>query len=293
MINQRPAFSQFIILGLMFLLFLLVLGCKDDSIPVLKLSSVPDEDQKEMALIYKPLADYLTHKLNMPVEFVPVVDYADVVEGIIERRLDIARCGGLTSVQIKAKNESAQRIVMRKEDNQVRSVFITRLDTGIVTLEDLRGKTFSFGSVASTSSHLMPRYFLLKNGIDPDKDFRIKPSYSGLHSTTVLWVERGKVDAGVLSVEAWEKLVKKGKVDKKTVVAFWTSPAYVDYVWMIHEGVDKQIAKKIEQSFLELHYDKEEQKKLLDLLGTKQFVTASDEQWEKIEKAAWATGLLK
>ena len=276
----------------MFLFFLLVSGCKDESFPILKLSSVPDENQKEMARIYKPLARYLTQKLGMPVEFVPVVDYADIVEGIVEKRLDIVRCGGLTSVQIKAKSEGAQRLVMRKEDNQVRSIFITRLDTGIVTLDDLKGKTFTFGSVASTSAHLMPRYFLLKNGIDPDKDFRIEPSYSGLHDTTVLWVERGKVDAGVLSVEAWEKLVKKGKVDKKTVVAFWTSPVYVDYVWMIPEGLDKEIAQKIEQSFLELRYDKEEQKKLLILLGTNGFISANDDEWEKIEKAAWSTGFL-
>jgi phosphonate transport system substrate-binding protein len=273
--------------------FIFIFGCKDESPPVLKLSSVPDENQKEMIRIYKPLAHYLTQQLGIPVEFVPAVDYADIVEGIAEKRIDIARCGGLTSVQIKKKSKGAERLVMRKADHHVRSVFITRLDTGIVTLDDLRGKTFTFGSVASTSGHLMPRYFLLIHGIDPDKDFRIRPSYSGLHSATVLWVERRKVDAGVLSMEAWEKLVKTGKVDIKTVVAFWTSPEYVDYVWMIREGLEEETAQKLKKSFLKLTPDNEQHTKILQLLRTKEFVPAKDELWKEIEKAAWKTGLIK
>ena len=39
------------------------------------------------------------------------------------------------------------------------------------SLQDLKGKTFAFGSVSSTSGSLMPRYFMLKDGIKPSYNF--------------------------------------------------------------------------------------------------------------------------
>ena len=45
-------------------------------------------------------------------------------------------------------------------DEEFHSVFIAGADTGIESLEDLKGKSFTFGSESSTSGHLMPRYLL-------------------------------------------------------------------------------------------------------------------------------------
>jgi phosphonate transport system substrate-binding protein len=145
-----------------------------------------------------------------------VIDYAATVEGLAAKKLDLVWYGGFTSVQAVRRTEGkATRVVMREEDAVFKSVFITRPDTGITKLGDLKGKTFSFGSVSSTSGHLMPRYFLLKNGINPDRDFAQKLAFSGAHDATALWVEGGKVDAGALNFLVWEKLVKHGKVEPR------------------------------------------------------------------------------
>jgi phosphonate transport system substrate-binding protein len=258
----------------------------------LRLSAIPDENPQEMLRIYSPFAAYLTKEIGIPVKFTPVVEYAATVEGLAANRLEMVWYGGLTSVQAAKQAKGARRIIMRKEDVQFKSYFITRSDTGIKTLKDLKGKTFAFGSVSSTSGHLMPRYFLLKGGINPEQDFS-KFSFSGAHDATAAWVEAGQVDAGALNFLVWDKLVESKKVDTSKVIIFWTTPAYVDYVWTVRAGVDKATVDKITKAFLKLDYNKPDDKKLLDLHRTKGYIAAKDEDWKGIEEAAVAAGLIK
>jgi phosphonate transport system substrate-binding protein len=262
------------------------------SLKELRISAIPDENPQEMLRIYQPFADYLTKEVGIAVKFTPVVDYAATVEGLAANKLDMVWYGGLTSVQAAKRAKGARRIIMRKEDAEFKSHFITRSDTGIRSLTDLKGKTFSFGSVSSTSGHLMPRYFLLKAGINPEKDFS-KFSFSGAHDATAAWVEAGRVDAGALNFLVWDKLVETKKIDTNKVGIFYTTPPYVDYVWSVRGGLDKGIVERISKAFLKLDYNNPEQKKLLDLHRTKGYIAAKDEDWKGIEEAAVAAGLLK
>ncbi len=258
----------------------------------LRISAIPDENPQEMLRIYAPFADYLTKEIGIPVKFTPVVDYAATVEGLAANRLEMVWYGGLTSVQAAKQAKGAHRVIMRKEDAEFKSHFITRKDTGIKGLKDLKGKTFAFGSVSSTSGHLMPRYFLIKGGVNPEKDFS-KFSFSGAHDATAAWVESGQVDAGALNFLVWDKLVETKKVDTSKVNIFWTTPPYVDYVWTVRAGVDKATVEKITKAFLKLDYNKPDDKKLLDLHRTKGYIVAKDADWKGIEEAAVAAGLFK
>lgn len=261
---------------------------------VLKVSAIPDENPNELLRIYTPFADYLAKELGVKVQFTPVVDYAATVEGLAARKLDLVWYGGFTSVQaVRRTNGRATRLAMRKEDAEFKSVFVTRKDSGIKSLGDLKGKTFAFGSVSSTSGHLMPRYFLLKNGIDPERDFAQKPAFSGAHDATALWVESGKVDAGALNFLVWDKLVETKKVDLTKITVFWTTPPYVDYVWTARSDLDPGLRERITQAFLKLKYDNPEHKRLLDLHRTKGYLRAQDEDWKGTEEAAISAGLLK
>ncbi|MCY1301769.1 phosphate/phosphite/phosphonate ABC transporter, periplasmic binding protein [compost metagenome] len=120
----------------------------------------------------------------MKVEFVPVTDYAAVVESLATGKIDMAWLGGFTYVQSKiGTNGATIPIVQRQEDAAFTRKFITA-DKMIKSLADLKGRTFAFGSPSSTSGHLMPRHFLLQAGIDLDKDFKTV-AYSGAHDATV------------------------------------------------------------------------------------------------------------
>ncbi len=102
-------------------------------------------------------------------------------------------------------NGTAIPIVQRAEDEKFTSRYIVPADSTAKTLADLKGKSFAFGSPSSTSGHLMPRFFLLQAGINPDKDFK-NVAFSGAHDATVAFVAGGKAEAGVLNASVWDKL---------------------------------------------------------------------------------------
>lgn len=129
---------------------------------VLRVSAIPDEAPTELQRKFKPLGDYLEKKLDMKVEFTPVTDYATSVESLINNKLDMVWFGGFTFIQAKVRsNNQVVPLVQRAEDEKFKSVFITT-NKDITKLEDLKGKTFAFGSESSTSGHLMPRSYLLQ-----------------------------------------------------------------------------------------------------------------------------------
>lgn len=157
----------------------------------LRVSAIPDEAPTELIRKFKPLGEYLEQRLGMPVKFVPVSDYAGVVEAMASDRLDLAWFGGFTFVQAQRKAPMIP-LVQREEDQKFTSKFITA-DPAVKTLQDLKGKTFAFGSVSSTSGSLMPRYFLQQDGIVPEQFFS-RVAYSGAHDATVAWVAAGKAN---------------------------------------------------------------------------------------------------
>ena len=258
----------------------------------LRVSAIPDEAPTELLRKFKPLGAYLEQRLGMKVQFVPVADYPAVVESLASDRLDMAWLGGFTIVQVHQKDPTATPRVQREQDAQLTSKFITA-NPQVKSLADLKGKTFAFGSISSTSGSLMPRYFMLKNDDIKPEDYFKRISYSGAHDATAAWVQAGKVDAGVLNASVWDKLVASGKVDTRKVKVFATTPTYYDYNWTVRGSLDPVLKEKIKQAFLDLDPANPEQKAILDLQAASRFIETSPDNYKGTEEAARAAGLLK
>ncbi|NIE73974.1 putative selenate ABC transporter substrate-binding protein [Pantoea sp. Ap-967] len=258
----------------------------------LRVSAIPDEAPTELLRKFEPLGKYLSQQLGMEVKFVPVADYPAVVEALASNRLDLAWLGGFTFVQVHLKDPSATPLVQREQDAQFTSKFITA-NPEVKSLADLKGKSFAFGSISSTSGSLMPRYFMLKeDNIKPESYFS-RVAYSGAHDATVAWVQAGKVDGGVLNASVWQKLVDAGKVDTSKVKVFATTPAYYDYNWTVRGNMDPALKAKIKQAFLDLDPANPEQRAILDLQAASRFIETRPENYVGTEQAAREAGLLK
>ena len=261
--------------------------------PVLRVSAIPDESPTELQRKFKPLGDYLAKETGMRVQFIPVTDYAAVVESLATDKIDMAWLGGFTFVQAKIRtNGTAIPIIQRKEDEVFTSRFIVPIDSPIKTLADLKGKNFVFGSPSSTSGHLMPRYFLIQAGINPDKDFK-NIAFSGAHDATVAFVAGGKAQAGVLNASVWDKLIETGNENAKKVRVLETTPPYFDYNWTVRGHLDPELIKKIAAAFLKLDASDAGQKELMDLQRASKFIPTKASNYDGIEQAARSAGLIK
>ena len=260
---------------------------------VLRISAIPDEAPTELQRKFKPLGEYLSKETGMKVEFTPVTDYAAVVEALATKKIDMAWLGGFTYVQTKIRtNGTANPIIQRVEDEKFTSVFIVPADSSLKTLGELKGKTIAFGSPSSTSGHLMPRYFLMQAGINPDKDFK-NIAFSGAHDATVAFVASGKADVGALNASVWVKLneAKNPNALKSKVLS--TTPPYFDYNWTVRGDLDPATIKKITDAFLKLDANNPNHKEIMDLQRATKYVTTKSSNYDDIEKAARSAGLIK
>jgi phosphonate transport system substrate-binding protein len=261
---------------------------------VLKIGAIPDQNAAFLQTGMEAVAKELGEATGMKVEFVPSVDYAALVTGFQRGEIHLAWFGGLTSVQARNLVPDAESIVQRPRDAEFKSVFITQEGSGINTLADLKGKSFTFGSESSTSGHLMPRYFLSEEGIDANTDFNGKPNFSGSHDTTYKLIESGSFQAGALNISVWEAAVKEGKVDTNKVKVFYTTPDYYDYNWTINSNVEEVFGKnaklEIKDALLAMPGSS---KDIADLFQTDKFIETKNDNYEKIEKVAKELEIIK
>ena len=260
---------------------------------VFRVTTIPEEAATEQTRKFGPIVKYLESKLGQKVDFIPVSDYPAAVEALVNKQVDMVWFGGLTFVQ--ASIRSGGKIVpiaQREEDTKFQSVFITKPDSGIKTLADLKGKQLSFGSQSSTSGHLMPRSFLLDAKIDPDKDFK-RVAYSGAHDATIASVVSGKVDAAALDITVWNKFVKEGKVSNKEAVVFFTTPGYYNYNWSVHADMPAAQRERVKKALLDIDPKTPEGKEILDLNRASKYIATVPENYRGIEAAARSAGLIK
>jgi len=263
----------------LFLLFQVAVGA--DNAPV-NVGMVPDAGATQVSIKEKaPLKAYLEQKLGRPVNLIIPTNYNATVEALGNGSLDFAYLGGLTYIKAHARY-SVVPLVQRSSDLQFRSCFITSSHSNIHSLGDLRGKTFAFGDINSTSGHLMPYLEMRQAGVDPNSTLQFR--YTGSHPATAKAVESGAVDAGALDETVYNSMISEGKLDPNKVRVFYMSKPFVDYVWAARKDVDPATQEKFAQAFTDLREPKNDE--ILKILRGSNFVRANNEEYTVLRLVA-------
>ncbi|HET9283746.1 MAG TPA: phosphate/phosphite/phosphonate ABC transporter substrate-binding protein [Candidatus Angelobacter sp.] len=243
---------------------------------------VPDAGATQVSVKEKaPLKAYLEQKLGRPVNLVIPTSYNATVEALGNGSLDFAYLGGLTYIKAHARY-GVVPLVQRTADLQFRALFITSRQSGIHSLADLKGKTFAFGDINSTSGHLMPYMEMRQAGIDPNTNLKFR--YTGSHPATAKAVESGAVDAGALDETVYNSMVSEGKLDPTKVRVFYTSKPFVDYVWVARKDVGEAVQEKFAQAFTDLKEGQDDE--ILKIVRGKNFVRANNEEYTVLRLVA-------
>jgi len=273
-------------------LLVLMTGCtstKNRSV-ALRISMIPTTNPGKIIRESTPFIDYLEKETGAKVELTVPTNYAAVVEAMASDRVDIAYLGGFTFIQACAR-AGVIPVVQREKDQTFHSLFITQPDSAIRSLGDLKGHSFAFGDVNSTSGHLMPAYFMRQRGVD--QAVIDKAIYTGGHDVTALAVANRKVDAGAMDEQVFARMIKEGELSESEVRVFYTSPPFLDYVWAARHGLDRGMTEGFANAMLKLNQGTPEQEPILQFLNASKYVRAVDANYDSLRLAARDTGLLK
>lgn len=264
--------------------------------PTFVFTAIPDSDETRLVERFTRVAEYLQGKLGIPVKYLPVKSYPAAVTAFTNNQVQLAWFGGFTGVQARKQAPGSEAISQGAEDVAFKSFVIANSKTGLEPSKEfpaaIAGKSFTFGSRASTSGRLMPEFYLRKQfaGKSPEEVFA-RVGFSGDHSRTIQLVQSGAFDVGVLDYTVWELEKKAGKIDESQVRVIWETPTYPDYNWTVRGDVDKVYGAgfkdKLTAAILAI-----DDKTILDQFSRSKFIPAKNADYAPIEEVAKATNLL-
>ena len=276
---------------------------KDAKQAVLQIGAIPDQNPEKLNRLYGALSEELSEKLEVPVRYAPVSNYAAAVSAFRTGSLDLVWFGGLTGVQARLQTPGARVLAQRDIDAEFTSVFIANGASGLRPftsadqLVELKGRRLAFGSESSTSGRLMPQYFMGENGVKPDDLAGGAPGFSGSHDATIAVVQSGAYEVGALNEQVWRSNVKDGRVDPDKVKVIWRTPPYVDYHWVVRPDLDARFGDgftdNLQSTLLELSAETENGAAILELFGAERFIPAEDDDYVMIETVGRQLGKIR
>ena len=90
-----------------------------------------------------------------------------------------------------------------------------------------------------------------------------------------------------------DKLVESGNRNAAKVRVLATTPPYYDYNWTVRPGLDAALTQKLTQAFLELDPANPAHKDIMALQRASKFIPTTPSNYDAIERAGKAAGLIK
>jgi phosphonate transport system substrate-binding protein len=218
----------------------------------LRVALLPDENAATLIQNAQPLKAYLEKTLGKTVELVVTTDYSSMIEAMRFGRIEIAYFGPFSYVLAKSKAPGIEPFAVGIEKGQpfYNSIIIARAGGPVKALANIRDKNFGFGDQASTSSHLMPRAFLQKNGLIGNRDYRVV--HLGTHDAVARAVQNGQVHAGALSKAIYENLIARKSIDASKLNTIAITPPIPNYPMVMQGNLDPALKASIRKAFLDL-----------------------------------------
>lgn len=180
----------------------------------LRFGLLPAEQAATMVADFKGIADHVGGKVGLSTKVWVSESYNALIEAMRAGHLDIAYIGAGQYVAAKEQGINLVPLVVAQDDTgrgYYKASIIVRAGSEIKGVADLKGKTFAFVTPTSTGGGVAPRYFLVKNGIDPERDFK-RVIYAGKHDSVLLAVMNEKVDAGAVADVYFPRWKERGIV---------------------------------------------------------------------------------
>jgi len=181
---------------------------------------VPSGETGKVSAGAQSVADLLHAKTGLFFKTFVATDYVGVIEAMKATPPKAQMSSLATAAYILAADQKvaqAALVSVRNGSAFYKGMIITRPDTGIRTLADLKGKTFARVDPLSASGWIIPSLMLKAAGLNLDADLKVLDA--GSHPAVVTAVYTGQADAGACFVDA-RTLIQKdhGDVMDKVIV---------------------------------------------------------------------------
>ena len=269
------------------------LGCSDerpenysktsDARIVLKIGLIPEQNIFNQLSRYKYLGDYLEKKTGIGIEFKVLTRYGNIVTDFSELKLDGAFFGSFTYAIAHSKFGVIP--IARPENPDGTSTYhgliFTRNDSGIIGIDDMKGKIFAFVDKATTAGYLLPLAYFKNNKITDYNNFLKKTYFAGTHEDAIYDVLNKLADVGAAKNTVFYRLAQKDPRIKNELRIISRSPDVPENGLALRQGIEEKVANKIKETLLNMHHDPIG-KTALQAFGAVRFLETTDNDYKSV-----------
>ncbi len=261
----------------------------------------PAENAQALQTSADALARELSARIQLPVRAYVTLDYTALVEATRSGQVHFAWF--TPAPLILAEQQFGAQVILtqvRRGSPSYYSAIVVRENSGITSLEQLRGKTIAWVDPQSTSGFVIPRYLMLERGMDPQHFFR-QQVFAGGHDAAVLAVYNGQVDAAAVWAEppsdgggAWTRFLRNRPPPRLRPILY-SPPVPSDAVGVHPDFLRTHpiLVRNVRSSLLAMGQTEAGRALLRRLNSTDGFVAADSAQYALVRRAFSATRAMR
>ena len=252
-------------------------------------SYTPVEDPSVYENSFSDLMDHLSKATGKKIRWFPAESYAAQVEALRSGRLHVTGVASGATPYAVNLGGFVPLVAMEKDDGTVGYTLqlITRRESAIKSVADLKGKRVAHVSPSSNSGDTAPRVLFAALGIKPGVDYQI--IYSGKHDNSIMGVVNGDYDAAPVANNVVDRMRDRGMFKKDDLRVVYESSPFPRTAFGVAHDLPADLQDKIRQAFIS--FDFKNSKLAKEFKDSRAFIPINyARDWKNIRDIQKATG---
>ena len=234
------------VLGVVLVCLLRAASAQPDTDHPLVFGFLPIVSSERLVRRFSPLTEYLSRTLDIEIRMETAPDFHEFVHRTRDgRRYDILFTA--PHLYYLAHENPGYQAIARVDRPGMKAVVVTRADSRINSIQDLRGRRLATTDPLALAT-VLARSLLQGSGIDPDRDLALVATPS--HNASLLSSYRGTTDASVLILPLYRR-ARADIRDSMKIVAETGSAPHMPLA--VAPWVDAGIAARLRTALLDMN----------------------------------------
>lgn len=236
---------------------------------------------------FTPLAARLAREIGRPVRIETDKDFDSFMRRVYAGEFDLVHLNQLQYV--RAHQTAGYRAIAKlcdSPDCTIKAIIVTRRDSKLLKVGDLKGKTIAFGDPGAMVSHVLAKSLLLESALRPEQYHTI---FTKNPPNALLAVYNGEADAAGVGTPVFQQPEIRQRLDIRELRILAESRPIPHLPVAVRGDMDAKLALRIQRTLTGLTR-RPEGREILKKLGIVRFEAADDRQYALVRSLMEETG---